>query len=104
MKIKHETCLYVVDHIYIDQAATNLYHLFLHCDYCGKPIKLCVRTENNVVDWLGGKKGEWIVKCKSTFPQYQPDEYMCSFCKTIVTYKTDFCPNCGACMRKGGAE
>ena len=45
------------------------------------------------------KKGEWKVKTKSTFPQYQPDEYECPFCKTIVNYKTNFCPNCGAEMR-----
>ena len=49
-------------------------------------------------------KGEWKVKTLSTFPQYQPDEYECPFCKTIVTYKTNYCPNCGADMRKGGAE
>lgn len=104
MKIKHQTCLYVVDHIYIDTAGKDLYHLFLHCDYCGKPIKLCVKTENNVVNWLGGIKGEWIVKTKSTFPQYQPDEYECPFCKTIVNYKTNYCHNCGAIMKGGNTN
>ena len=49
------------------------------------------------------KKGEWIVKTISTFPQYQPDEYICPFCNTIVNYKTDFCHKCGSDMR-GGAE
>jgi len=49
------------------------------------------------------KKGEWIVKTISTFPQYQPDEYVCPFCNTIVNYKTDFCHKCGSDMR-GGAE
>jgi hypothetical protein len=57
MEIKHQDCLYVVDHIYIDPADTNLYHLFLHCEWCGKPIKLTVKTENDIVNWLGGKKG-----------------------------------------------
>ena len=55
-EVKHQTCLYVVDSIYLDQASTNLYHLFLHCEWCGKPIKLCVKTENNIVNWLGGAK------------------------------------------------
>lgn len=49
------------------------------------------------------KKGEWIVKTISTFPQYQPDEYICPFCNTIVNYKTNFCHKCGSDM-KGGAE
>lgn len=45
-------------------------------------------------------QGEWIIKTISTFPQYQPDEYICPFCNTIVNYKTKFCENCGADMRK----
>ena len=56
MNIPHETCIYKVDSIYFDNASKDLYHLFLHCDYCGKPIKLCVRTENDIVKWLGGKQ------------------------------------------------
>lgn len=99
MEIPHTEHLYRVDDIYFDQASTNLYNLFLHCEWCGKPIKLVVRTENDVINWLGGKKGEWIVKTKSTFPQYQPDEYTCPFCNTIVNYKTNFCPKCGSDMR-----
>lgn len=49
-------------------------------------------------------QGKWKVKTKSTFPQYQPDEYLCPFCNTIVNYKTNFCHNCGAQMGKEGAE
>ncbi len=49
-------------------------------------------------------QGEWKVKALSTFPQYQPDEYICPFCNTIVNYKTNFCSNCGADMRKEGTE
>ena len=52
--IEHNTCLYKVDHIFLDQANYNLYTLFLHCKLCGKPIKLCVETENDIVKWLGG--------------------------------------------------
>ena len=48
-------------------------------------------------------QGEWKVKALSTFPQYQPDEYFCPFCNTVVNYKTNFCHHCGADM-KGGAE
>lgn len=54
MKLKHETCIYKVDTIVLDNASKDLYHLFLHCDYCGKTIKLCVRTPNNIINWLGG--------------------------------------------------
>lgn len=41
-------------------------------------------------------QGEWIVKTISTFPQYQPDEYICPFCHIIVNRRTNYCPNCGA--------
>lgn len=44
-------------------------------------------------------QGEWKVKALSTFPQYQPDEYICPFCNTIVNYKTNFCHNCGAQLK-----
>lgn len=43
-------------------------------------------------------KGEWIVKTQSTFPQYQPNEYECPFCHTVVNHKTNFCHHCGAEM------
>lgn len=46
-------------------------------------------------------QGEWKVKTLSTFPQYQPDEYMCPFCNKVVNYKTNYCPDCGADMRGG---
>ena len=45
-------------------------------------------------------QGEWKVKTISTFPQYQPDEYICPFCNIIVNHKTNFCSNCGAKMNK----
>lgn len=46
-------------------------------------------------------KGEWVCKTKSTFPQYQPDEYKCPFCSHIENRKTKFCCECGADMRGG---
>lgn len=56
MELKHDTHIYTVDSIYFDKATKDLYHLFLHCTYCGKVTKLCVRTENNIIKWLGGAK------------------------------------------------
>lgn len=47
-------------------------------------------------------QAEWICKTKSTFPQYQPDEFECSSCKQVSTQKYSFCPYCSADM--GGKE
>ena len=44
-------------------------------------------------------QAEWVCKTKSTFPQYQPDEFECSSCKQVSTQKYNFCPYCGAGMR-----
>lgn len=44
-------------------------------------------------------QGEWICITKSTFPQYQPDEYKCSQCNKLCHIKYYFCPFCGADMR-----
>ena len=93
MDVKHDTCLYKVDHIYLDQASYNLYTLFLHCKWCGKPIKLVLETEHNIVKWLGGIKGKWIPT---------PDdfaEFKCSVCDKPNFWEDNFCPNCGADMR-----
>ena len=43
-------------------------------------------------------KGEWIIQTFSTFPQYQPNEYICPFCKNVVNRMTKFCSDCGADM------
>lgn len=48
-------------------------------------------------------EGEWLVKWRSTFPQYEPSEYECSICGYKRTVLHNYCPNCGAKM-KGGAE
>ena len=64
--------------------------------------KRCMTAVTNeyLIALLGKRpKGEWRIKALSTFPQYQPDEYICPFCNTIVNYKTNFCHNCGADMR-----
>lgn len=44
-------------------------------------------------------KGDWICVTKSTFPQYQPDEYKCSNCNKLCHIKYYYCPFCGADMR-----
>ena len=42
-----------------------------------------------------GQTGEWIaIGKKST-------AYQCSSCDRCESYKSDFCPNCGAKMNKG---
>lgn len=44
------------------------------------------------------RPGKWICTVKSSFPQYEPDEYRCSICNGIG-YKLDkFCKHCGADM------
>ena len=44
-------------------------------------------------------QGEWIIQTYSTFPQYQPNEYVCPFCQNVLNRMTKFCDNCGADMR-----
>lgn len=55
----------------------------------------------SLVDILDKERpqGEWLCVTKSTFPQYQPDEYMCSKCKKFCHIKYYYCPFCGADMR-----
>lgn len=61
---------------------------------------MTVITNEYFIELLRNRlRGEWKVKALSTFPQYQPDEYICPFCNTVVNYKTNFCHNCGADMR-----
>lgn len=49
-------------------------------------------------------KGEWITGGKDVTGQYFYDEFICNQCFVVVTDKSNFCPKCGADMRKGGAE
>lgn len=44
-------------------------------------------------------EGEWLVKWRSTFPQYEPSEYECSNCGYRRTVLHKYCPNCGAKMK-----
>lgn len=56
----------------------------------------------------GFKDGvEQGIKLSQTPGEWEEDSgnIACSHCHTIWLYRrTDFCPNCGAKMRKGGAE
>lgn len=49
-------------------------------------------------------KGEWITGGKDVTGQYFYDEFICNQCFVVVTDKSNFCPKCGADMRKGSAE
>lgn len=44
--------------------------------------------------------GEWLVKWRSTFPQYEPSEYECSNCGYRRTVLHKYCPKCGAKMKE----
>ena len=48
-------------------------------------------------------QGEWITGGKDVTGQYFYDEFICNQCFVVVTDKSNFCPKCGADMRKGGA-
>ena len=48
-------------------------------------------------------QGKWIEGGKDVTGQYFFDEFICNQCFVVVTDKSNFCPKCGADMRKGGA-
>lgn len=50
------------------------------------------------------RHGEWINKTMSVPSSHGQTygRYGCSVCKNKVRYKSNFCPNCGADMRKDG--
>ena len=49
------------------------------------------------------EKGEWVFE--EVYPGVVSlNGYMCSKCRKNTAKKTDFCPNCGADMRKEAAE
>lgn len=80
------------------------------CVVDGKPCNLdldCTCQINATTLYNAGyrkqREGEWLVKWRSTFPQYEPSEYECSNCGYRRTVLHKYCPNCGAKM-KGGAE
>lgn len=63
----------------------------------GEGVEACYKIIEDAPTVANEKtQGEWIVKTISTFPQYQPDEYICPFCHIIVNRRTNYCSNCGA--------
>lgn len=59
---------------------------------------------SNYVHYDERPQGEWITGGKDVTGQYFYDEFICNQCFTVVTNKSNFCPKCGADMRKGSAE
>lgn len=50
-------------------------------------------------------KGEWITTYLDHVAMGErPKILYCSICNQCIAYPTNYCPNCGAKMRKGGAE
>jgi hypothetical protein len=70
-----------------------------YCQYFGAWSTKLTETIENGIPYEERPQGEWICKTKSTFPQYQPDEYKCPFCGHIENRKTKFCCDCGTDMR-----
>lgn len=56
------------------------------------------------IEELKKPQGEWITGGKDVTGQYFYDEFICNQCFVVVTDKSNFCPKCGADMRKGSAE
>lgn len=71
-------------------------------DYCVNNIKRYFGDEVKPVEER--PHGEWITGGKDVTGQYFYDEFICNQCFTVITDKSNFCPKCGADMRKGGAE
>ena len=71
----------------------------------GHKLKICTKFKNKA-DFIGVKHGEW--------KKYRVTEghvFVCSLCdyRTLVDFEGEFlyhnyCPKCGADMRKGGAD
>jgi hypothetical protein len=67
---------------------------------------LCNQSAEEVADHLLAngvvvrEKGEWVFE--EVYPGVVSlNGYLCSKCRKNTAKKTDFCPNCGADMRKG---
>lgn len=52
--------------------------------------------------WAQQQKGEWIKWDFKTFGGFGNWEYKCSNCEKVYGGEYNFCPNCGASMRKEG--
>ena len=75
--------------------------------------EIIVRMNGDHIKVKGGEyvrdyeRGEWV---RHENPRYEYDRengdteagiwYSCSICQSIPVYKSNFCPNCGADMRK----
>ena len=73
----------------------HLYACALNSEYLPTP---CNAYESKA-GYRKQSEGEWKIKWRSTFPQYEPSEYQCSICGCVRTVKHKFCPNCGAKMK-----
>lgn len=76
-----------------------------HCPFKGVGIisDSCITAMSRAaLDLIYRKQseGEWLVKWRSTFPQYEPSEYECSNCGYRRTVLHKYCPKCGAKMKE----
>lgn len=77
----------------------------LPCDRCIHS-KVCSRkgaySKDGVCEYFDEKRqqGEWIMNKTSA----RGRNYTCTNCQKVSRNKSEFCPKCGADMRKGGAE
>ena len=83
------------------------------CEDCAKDTTPCVLTKSGKMcvavsgqaealynaGYRKKSEGEWNCKWKSTYPQYEPDEYCCSNCGCVENSRRNFCPECGAQMK-----
>lgn len=71
--------------------------LLADCDE--KDCSKCMATALYNIGYRKQSEGEWVIKWRSTFPQYEPSEYQCSVCGLVRTVKHKYCPNCGSKMK-----
>lgn len=55
-----------------------------------------IKALDMAISALSENKGEWI----RLYPDDEFERYECSRCCEEIGYKANFCPNCGADMRK----
>lgn len=95
IKVRHMDTVDISDAKYLEERDADAYE----SGYLQGHIEGYQKAEKDYAPTIG----EWLCITKSTFPQYQPDEYVCSQCNIFCHIKYYFCPFCGAKM-KGGAE
>ena len=79
----------------------------LNGDHPESKVRVYVAFKENIdrmptVDAVSVKHGRWI-PCHPLGDD-TPEAYMCSVCHVGGWEKTNFCPNCGADMRKDGDD